>query len=147
MGTTRTAPLALLLALAACTPTESGPAAAPSGPSVPPPGTTAPATDAVRECGTWTVAQGGELPARAAGCLLDAVRDRRPARLVVTRPTVEGDPITTSFVAGSDGRVEVTEDGRLDRFGSRRIERRTCTAVTLDHGWPVGAPCSPPRSG
>lgn len=120
--------LAVALLLAGCA-VQSTPAAGPTPPpSVPPVG---PGT---RDCGTLTLRQGQELPANAVQCVIEAVGARQPARLVITLPTVEGDPITTSYAVAVDGRVEVTTDSRADRFGSGHLERRTCTGPTVQDG-------------
>ncbi|AEV86602.1 hypothetical protein ACWT_5585 [Actinoplanes sp. SE50] len=81
----------------------------------------------VTDCGTFTLGQGESLPASAARCLIEAVHAGRPARLAVTRPTVEGDPIPVTYTAGADGRVEVVTDARRDRFGGRTVTRDFCT--------------------
>ena len=135
--------LALPLALGACEAT--GPETA-----TPPAGSPTARSDAgvapdLTDCGTWTVGQGDRLAAQAADCLRDATRDRRPARLVVTFPTTEGDPITTSYLVRADGRVEVTTDSRRDRFGSGRIERQTCQGLRPDASRPVFTDCSTPQ--
>jgi hypothetical protein len=57
-------------------------------------------------------------------CFVEAVHARHPAQLKETRPTVEGDPIPITYIAGADGRVEVITDSRPDTFGSGIIERR-----------------------
>ncbi|MEV4493439.1 DUF4362 domain-containing protein [Micromonospora coxensis] len=142
MAHARIASSALLLTLTACTSAPGGPAASPTAPA--PAGNTTAVTGTVIDCGAWTLGQGEALPTRAGGCLRDAARDRRPARLVVTAPTVEGDPIVTTYVTRPDGRVEVTTDARQDRFGSGRIERRICAELDVtDRDLPVGDRCSP----
>lgn len=138
--------LALPLALGACDAGGRETAAAPpAGSPTPSQSFIASVAPELSDCGTWTVGQGERLAPQAADCLRDAVRDRRPARLVVTAPTVEGDPITTSYAVRADGRVEVTIDSRLDRFGSGRIERQTCQGPVLDAGRPAFADCSTPQ--
>jgi hypothetical protein len=81
----------------------------------------------VTDCGTFKLSQGERLPESAVRCLVEAVQARRPARLMQTRPTVEGDPIPVTYVADTDGRVEVITDSRQDAFGSRIVVRQTCT--------------------
>lgn len=108
------------------------------------PGTAASGTAAVADCGTFTLDQGEEMPDAAARCLVDAAAAHRPARLHVTSPTVEGDPIPTTYVARADGRVDLITDTRLDKFGARGITLSTCAAPTLaDRGIEVGD-CSDP---
>ncbi|MET8150159.1 DUF4362 domain-containing protein [Actinoplanes sp. NPDC005259] len=82
------------------------------------------------DCGTFDLPQGDRLPEPAARCLVDAVQAGHPARLKVTRPTTEGDPIPVTYTAGAGGRVEVITDSRQDGFGARVITRQTCTEPT-----------------
>ncbi|GIJ79108.1 hypothetical protein SAMN05443287_101557 [Micromonospora phaseoli] len=132
--------VATLLAGCAAQPT---PAAGPtSSPSIPP---TAAGT---RDCGTLTLRQGQELPPDALQCVIEATETRQPAQLVVTLPTIEGDPITTSYSVTADGQVEVTTDARADRLGSGNVERQTCTGPTIQDGLRLSfATCSSPEVG
>lgn len=98
-----------------------------------------------QDCGTLVLQQGQEVPREAVQCFVEAVTARRPARLVVTLPTVEGDPVTTTYAVAIDGRVEVTTDARADRFGSGRVERQTCTGPAVQDGLPSFATCSSPE--
>ncbi|GAA1849354.1 DUF4362 domain-containing protein [Asanoa iriomotensis] len=132
--------LAVTLLLAGCTaqPTlAAGPTAPPSEP---------PVELATQDCGAFIFRQGQKVPASVVQCVIEAAEARRPARLVITRPTVEGDPITTSYAVAVDGRVEVTIDARADRFGSGNVERQTCTGPTVQdaHGLTF-ATCSTPE--
>jgi hypothetical protein len=112
-------PVLVSLTLAAC------------GTSAPAPRT--PATSAeprpvvATDCGTFDLPQGGRLPGSAARCLSEAVQAGRPARLAVSRLTVEGDRIPATYTAGTDGRVEVVTDSRQDAFGEQIVTRRTCS--------------------
>ncbi|MGY0004584.1 DUF4362 domain-containing protein [Micromonospora sp. I033] len=138
--------LALFLALAGCATREPATRDAPA-PAAPPAASPTPLvlrTAGPTECGSWTLPQGGELPAAATGCFGDAVRERRAARLRVTAPSVEGDPITTDHLVRADGRVEVTVDARRDRFGSGRIERLVCAGPVTFRPLPAFATCSTP---
>ena len=121
----------ILAATAACTALAAcgGPAPAPQPIS---PGAEPSATVVLTDCGTFDLPQGERLPGAAGQCLVDAVEAGRPARLKVTRPTVEGDPITVTYAAGADGRVQVVNDATQDKFGSQTITRRTCTGPELD---------------
>jgi hypothetical protein len=123
-------------ALAACT----GPHG--SGPELPPP-PGSPPSRATTDCGTFTLSQGEEFPAAAAQCLISAAKQGLPARLVVTRPTVEGDPIPETYTA-RDGRVEVVTDTRQDGFGAKRITYQTCTGPQLMKGGIIFASCTEP---
>lgn len=82
------------------------------------------------DCDTFNLSQGDRLPESAARCLVDAVQAGQPARLKVTRPTTEGDPIPVTYTAGADSRVEVITDSRQDGFGTQVITRQTCTEPT-----------------
>jgi hypothetical protein len=86
----------------------------------------APAVD----CGTFEVGKGEVLPESAIRCFARALDDRRAVRLEVTLLTAEGDPVTTRYRGGSDGRVEVVTDTTRDLYGPRRIERKVCTGPT-----------------
>ncbi|MEU2611158.1 DUF4362 domain-containing protein [Micromonospora sp. NPDC007271] len=137
--------LALPLALAACG--TAGPAPVPpdSAP-VPSDSPLAYATPSpVRpDCGVWTLAQGRRLPAEAADCFDDALRDGQEVRMRVTAPSLEGDPITNDYVVRGDGRVEVTVDARRDRYGSGRVERMVCSGPVTYAPAPAFTTCSTP---
>jgi hypothetical protein len=93
-----------------------------------PPAAPPPAAAGTIDCGTFSLDQRGLLPATAITCLIDAVKQRKQARLQVTRPTVEGDPIITWYAARSDGIVEVTRDATKDKFGGGvGITRELCS--------------------
>ncbi|MEU5726104.1 DUF4362 domain-containing protein [Micromonospora sp. NPDC047738] len=118
-----------------------------TNPSPPPVGASAAVTSAAAvDCGSHEVGQSEGLPDAAITCFLDAVEARRPARLAETRPTIEGDPIRTVYVADADGAVQVTIDNRQDRFGSRGITRQTCTGPVVDHRHIGFAQCSSPKA-
>ncbi|MFC7550355.1 hypothetical protein [Plantactinospora sp. GCM10030261] len=102
------------------------------------PPATGPATTTeavVADCGTFALDQGERLPAGAVSCFVDAAGTGRPARLTVSTPTAEGDPITESYAADAAGRITVVIDTRRDRYGSPGVSRRTCTgpAAGGDH--------------
>ena len=83
----------------------------------------------VKDCGTVTLSQGVS-PKAALGCVLVASRDATPAHLMLTLPTVEGDPVVMSYLVLADGTVEVVEDDRADRFGGSHAKaqlwRKVC---------------------
>jgi len=83
------------------------------------------------DCGTFNLSQGERLLESAARCLVDAVQAGHPARLKVTSPTTEGDPIPVTYTAGADGRVEVITDSTQDGFGTQVITSQTCTEPTV----------------
>ncbi|WP_097321093.1 DUF4362 domain-containing protein [Paractinoplanes atraurantiacus] len=90
---------------------------------------------AVVECGTFELDQGEQLSQEAGLCLLGAAQKGQIARLEVTVPTVEGDPITTVYATRPDGSVEVVEDNRQDPWGPQEVTREVCTGpVVAEHG-------------
>lgn len=141
--------LLAMTALVACdsAPTGAGAAAPASGrtaavATVSPPGEVVPAAD----CGTFVLTQGKELPGGAVDCFVEAVRARRAARLAVTRPTTEGDPIPVTYASDGGGRVEVVTDSRQDNFGVRSVVRQICVGPTRFRGWLQFSDCSPPTT-
>ena len=121
------------LLLAACGGADTSPRVAATGPG--------PSSAAVTDCGTFHLSQGEDLADSASRCLLDAVQAGRPARLKVTRPSTEGDPIPTTYTARSDRRVEVITDSRQDKFGAQVITRAICTGPSAAP-WLEFAECS-----
>ncbi|SDZ04821.1 hypothetical protein SAMN05444365_10540 [Micromonospora pattaloongensis] len=118
-----------------------------TNPSPPPVGASAAVTSAAAlDCGSHKLGPSEGLPPAAITCFLDAVEARRPARLAEIWPTIEGDLIRTDYVADSDGAVQVTMDTRQDRFGSRRITRRTCTGPVVDDKRIGFTQCSSPEA-
>ncbi|MEV4344690.1 DUF4362 domain-containing protein [Actinoplanes sp. NPDC049596] len=85
----------------------------------------------VADCGTFTLDQGEQLAQDAGLCLLGAARKGQIARLQVSSPTVEGDPIITVFATRPDGSVEVVEDTRQDAYGPQEITHEICTGPAL----------------
>jgi hypothetical protein len=96
------------------------------------------------DCGTHVLHQGERLPDAALTCFLDAVAGKHRARLAVTRPTTEGDPIHFLYVADGTGAVQLTTDAREDSFGPRDVTRQLCTGPFADHGYIAFAQCSSP---
>jgi hypothetical protein len=113
------------------------PAAAPAAPS--------PSADADVDCGTFDLGQGEELPDHAGRCLVEAVQTKRAARLQVSEPTVEGDPIVSTYTAYRGGGVELVLDSRQDGFGPKAVTTQTCTAVSFSAGRVEPSGCSDPR--
>ena len=70
---------------------------------------------ALPSCGSVDLGQGETIPQDAIDCLADA--GDQGAELVVTMPTVEGDPIVTYYRALPTGGVEVFTDMTQDAFG------------------------------
>ncbi|MBV1853807.1 DUF4362 domain-containing protein [Catellatospora tritici] len=97
-------------------------------------------------CGVFRLNQGETLPPRAGSCLIDAVGARRVAELVVTRPTVEGDPITLQYASTIEGTVIVITDSRLDHFAGpgAGFTTQTCTGPSLRQGYLDFVTCTEP---
>jgi hypothetical protein len=102
---------AVLLSLTACSDPQP----------TPPPGVS---------CGSFELGQGETLTVEAANCLLDSAEAKRAATLTQTAPTIEGDPITTTFTARTDGRIDVATDSREDRYGADEITYDTCESAS-----------------
>jgi hypothetical protein len=67
-------------------------------------------------------------------CLLDAFAAGRPAELVFTTYTIEGDPITEYYRVLGPGSVEVFIDSTQDSFGSQEWTHLLCEEVAEDAG-------------
>ncbi len=124
--------LALLLSGCAATGTSS-----PAAPASPAP--------ADADCGTFDLGQGETVPESASRCLVDAVRTKRAARLAVSEPTVEGDPIRYTYTAYAGGGLEVVLDSRHDGFGPKAVTTQTCSGVDLREGRLTTSGCSEPK--
>lgn len=131
---TLVAATAVVLVLSACgsSPTVGDlPGAAPS-----PSGSTGTGTGAGTgtDCGAVVLRQGEQLEVVGAterACLEAALREGRSATLTVTAPTVEGDPVTTSWRLDADGSLSADIDASRDRYaGSQPRTRATCGVVT-----------------
>jgi hypothetical protein len=88
----------------------------------------------VVDCGVHNLTQGQGLTAGAAQCIVDAVAHGNRAHLVVTQPTIEGDPITTVYTVDKDGTVIMSEDTTQDRFGNQGVIRWKCTGPHDEQG-------------
>ena len=145
----------LLLPLAACTtnpPAAQPPAAQPPAASATAVATAsgaapvAPAGQAdVIDCGVQVIPQGGVLSETAMACVIDAAAKKRAARLQETRPTIEGDPIITTYAVRADGVIEVTIDATRDNFGHQGIKTKLCTGPVADRGMLSFAQCTPEK--
>jgi|GEM_PF-1697595 len=86
-------------------------------------------------CGSDVRAEGEAGLSQPARCFLDRSLAEVDAVYVTTYPTTEGDPITTVYVAGRDGRVSVFTDMTRDSYGSgewaREDARRVAVASSL----------------
>jgi hypothetical protein len=81
-------------------------------------------------CGEEVLEQGQAGDVEMRTCLLEAYRDGRPAELISTFPTIEGDPITQYIRVHENGVVEIFVDATRDRFGSGAWERMVCDELT-----------------
>ena len=113
--------LIVLLALSGCADSD------PKAPDLEPVAKLAPG---VKDCGVITVAQGEKVPASATACFVETVQGGHAARLIVTQPTTEGDPIVVTYSAAANGRIKVDTDTRADQYGTGRIEHQICTGAT-----------------
>ncbi len=135
--------LGLLLAVAACT-QPARPVNPPIAKPIETPSATPSATPTpVVGCGVHVLGQGGGLSETATRCIIDAAAGGRRARLQESRPTIEGDPIITSYLVRADGVVEVTRDTTKDRFGTPGISTETCTGPVAKGGMLTFTSCEP----
>jgi len=65
-------------------------------------------------------------------CLLRAFQRGAFAMLVVTRPTIEGDPLTTYYAVLGPRRAERLVDATRDRFSVRRWYRFVCEEISIN---------------
>ncbi len=110
--------------LSACGSSTAAPDAVPSSP----------APSAEVDCGQVVLRQGEQLEvagSRGRACLEDALRQGRSAALTVTAPTVEGDPVNTTWVVTSDGGLSADSDTTRDRFADPSADHGvSCGRVT-----------------
>ncbi len=85
-------------------------------------------------CGSETTTQDSGFNVEGRRCFWDAYLAGRPAEFVSTRPSIEGDPITTIYRVLGPGRIEVWIDATKDRFGSGTWEKLTCRSLRLVKG-------------
>jgi hypothetical protein len=98
------------------------------GPSL---GEGAPTEPPAKDCGTETATgPNGPWNIDARECFWALYLQGTPAMFTTTRPTTEGDPITTVFRVYGPGTVEVVEDTTLDRFGAQAVTRYACSDLT-----------------
>ncbi len=98
------------------------------------PATPAQSTSGAVDCGTFVLQQGERPPTTALECLIGASQTARPARLKMTRPTVEGDPIHETYESDANGQVRVTRDTRQDNYGAQEVTTEVCTGIAVDRG-------------
>jgi len=109
-----------------------------AAPPAAPPASPAPLAAGARDCGSLTLHQGGVVPAAAVTCLAGALSGGSSARLVVTAPTVEGDPIVTTYLTKAGGHVSVTTDARADTYGGSGTKYFVADCTGLDGSVPAG---------
>jgi hypothetical protein len=124
-----------MLGVAGCTTSRPpGPTAAsnPPGPSA---SITPTPPQGVIDCGTFETGQSERWPSKATKCLIDAAGDGRKARLKVTVPTVDGDPVLITFIALGTGEVVYMTDFTQAR--ETRVQTWMCTVPKVDKpsGW------------
>lgn len=87
----------------------------------------------VRDCGTEVLRQDARPVDEAArDCVRQAFTAGTRAVFAVTRPTVEGDPVTTRVEVLGAGRLRVSVDRRADRFSvasDGRVQTFDCTSL------------------
>lgn len=105
---------------------------------------TAPVT-ASTSCGVVTLAQGDTagVPESALTCFTAALADQKRVTLTVTEPTVEGDPVTTTYTALLGNHVQVDVDSSKDAFAGMNpaVSRQVCTGASVAHGRLLLAGC------
>ena len=96
-------------------------------------------------CGDVTLAQGATagVPESALTCFTTALADERRVTLTVTEPTVEGDPVTTTYTALLGNHVQVDVDSSKDAFAGMNptVSRQVCTGASVAHGRLLLAGC------
>jgi hypothetical protein len=75
--------------------------------------------------------QNGPWNLAARRCFLDAYQAGRAAELLVTRLTIEGDPIRTLFRILGPGRVEVFIDSTRDAWSAKTWEQYGCRSLVV----------------
>lgn len=117
--------LAVLL-LSGCASNSPGPGSGGDGPAATPDAVPSSEADVSADftnrpelpsCGAVELDQGETIPQDALDCLAAAGAGTAGAELVVTAPTVEGDPIVSYYRALPDGGIEVFVDMTKDSFG------------------------------
>jgi hypothetical protein len=93
-----------------------------------PTSTTATSREAAPSCGREVQMHGQGINDAARTCLWDAYQAGGAAELVITRHTIEGDPITTTIRVRSKSSIEVIDDSQ-DRFGSRGVRNAMCSEM------------------
>lgn len=82
---------------------------------------------AVPSCGS----EGNSPNVEGRRCLLQAFEAGTPASFVSQLTSIEGDPITRTYLADGSGSVLIAHDARRDKFGSGTIEYLRCRLVPV----------------
>jgi hypothetical protein len=82
---------------------------------------------AVPSCGT----EENNPNAEGRHCLLQAFEAGTPASFVSQLTSIEGDPITRTYLVDGSGSVLIAHDARQDKFGSGTIEYLRCRLVPV----------------
>jgi hypothetical protein len=98
---------------------------------------------APHDCGRYELAHDppSEAEREQNRCLLEAIEAAEPATLVVTRATIEGDPITTTYHARDGGSVELVVDTTDDRYGPQAVSTLRCEGLREANGVLEGSGC------
>lgn len=95
------------------------------------------------DCGTAMLTQGAVPPESTLTCFIDAVAAGKTAHLTVVTPTVEGDPIPTTYrYYGGGPSIQVMTDTRQDQFGSQGLLLQVCEQPRVEDGFLSFATCS-----
>jgi hypothetical protein len=98
---------------------------------------------APRDCGRYELAHDPPSSAERERnrCLLEAIDAGEPATLVVTRATIEGDPLTTTYRVRDGGAVELVVDTTADRYGPQTVSTLRCEGLRESNGVLEGSGC------
>lgn len=83
---------------------------------------------AAPSCGHEVQTHGKGYDEVARTCLWDAYQAGKPGELMLTRHTIEGDPVTFTLRVRSASLIEVIEDNR-DHFGAQGVRSTSCSAL------------------
>lgn len=88
-------------------------------------------------CGYETTSQTDGFNDDGRRCFWDAYVHGQPAEFISTRPSVEGDPITTIYRMLGSGHVEIFVDSTKDRYGGG-WSKLTCATLDPVPGRTIG---------
>ncbi|EAP98750.1 lipoyltransferase [Janibacter sp. HTCC2649] len=99
----------------------------------PRPATSSQTPTAEISCGEVELGQGEVLEvggAKERACFEGALREGRAATLAVSQPTIEGDPIVTTWRLATDRTLTGDIDSSKDRFGNQAHTLVSCGRIT-----------------